>query len=242
MPRPLRMLCLPAVLVLIAVPAFGGTITLQSGNGPVGGTDSRVTMLVGPANGGFGVVFDSSHFAAALSGPPAFVSPANGAWKAHLDPDPSAEWLTTRFISGPGVWSDTALFAISFDLGAAPIQSASLDFHFLVDNDLGDAFNEGLFLNGLPIPGTRLTGQSTSHFQADHAFIDLDLSSLVHAGTNTLFVYQFDRDGPSGLQFSATVRYQAVPLPAAAWMALGLLLALGAARAHVRAARRSARV
>lgn len=197
--------------------ADAGTIAIRSGNGPVGGLDSEITMLVGPANGAFGAAFGPAHFAAAESGPHAFVSVSDGAWKSHLDADPAAEWITTRFISGPGVWSDTALFAVPFDLPASPIGAATLDFRFLVDNDLGDALNEGLFLNGAPIPGTKLLGAVSAHFQSDQAFLGLDVSSFVQPGHNVLHVYQFDRDGPSGLQFSAEFAFTTVPLPSAAW-------------------------
>jgi hypothetical protein len=34
----------------------------------------------------------------------------------------------------------------------------SLDFEFLVDNQLGDTINEGLFINELPVVGSQRLG------------------------------------------------------------------------------------
>lgn len=211
--------------------AEAGTVTVRSGNGVAPpGSDANVTMLVGPANAAFAGAFTAGDFASASSGPAAFVVAPHPSWKPHLTSDPAAEWISP-LATGPAEGS-TALYAIDLDLGAGPFSSVLLDFSFLIDNELGDANNEGLFLNGLPVPGTKKLGVVVTHFNTDQSFPTIDVTSLVHSGVNTLYVNAVDRGGPSGLQFSATftttpsTAAATVPLPAAAWSGLGML-ALG---------------
>jgi len=84
------------------------------------------------------------------------------------------------------------------------VSSATLDFHFLCDNWVGEFYanvNQGLFLNGTPISGT-IGGDYTN----PTSWTGLNVTSLVNPGPNTLYILSSDVGGPGGLIFSATVR------------------------------------
>jgi len=229
-----------ALVVALSGGAQAETITLRSGNGTVPGTDSLITMKIGPANSPFGAL-TAGDFADARTGANAFLIDNHPAWKDHLDSDPSAEWISSH-ASGASEGS-TALFAIDFTISAASISSAILDFSFLIDNDLGDAVNEGLFVNETAVAGTKLLGGNQSYFQVDQGFTGLDITALVNSGANTLYVNAVDLGGPGALQFSATIDVTAgelevaIPEPAAlALLAVGLM---GTGLLRRRAARRA---
>lgn len=224
----------PALIGLAAVAILtvtGGAraevISLRSGNGSVPGTDSLITMKVGPVNSAFGA-FTATDFTDAQSGANAFIIAKHPAWKAHLGSDPAAEWISSH---ATGVSEGyTALYAIDFTISSAAIASAILDFNFLIDNALGDAINEGLFVNGTAVAGTKRLGAVTSYFTADQAFTGLDITALVNPGLNTLYINAVDLGGPGALQFSANIDVTAgelaaeIPEPAAlALLAAGLL-------------------
>ena len=105
---------------------------------------------------------------------------------------------------------------MDFVITEPSVALATLDMDFLIDNELGDANNEGLFINGQPVPGSKLLGVLFQHFQVDQSFATFDITSLVSPGLNTLYINAVDRGGPSGLQFSATINVRsggAVPEP-----------------------------
>ena len=192
-----------AILVLLALGAAGAlradeTLVLHSGNGPIGQTDPEVTMLLGPANAAFPAPFAPADFLAAAAGPPAPIIANHGAWIPALPADPLARWISTS----PSGASEggSALYAQPFQLQAAAIGSATLDFRFAVDNGLGGGGNVGVYVNGQPVPGT--TGGS---YGGQYAFNGLDVSALVQPGANVLFVNASDYGGPGGLIYSATL-------------------------------------
>jgi hypothetical protein len=180
------------------------SIVLRSGNGIIGGTDSQVTMLVGPANSPFAAAFTPADFANADAGPAAFIVVKNPIWKAGLDSDGLSQWIST-ILTGGTTEGSTALYSIDFSVTCPAIDSATLDIDFLTDNELGDANNEGLYVNGSPLAGSKLLGLNLAHFQVDQSFPTFDISSLVNSGPNTLYLNAPDGGGPSGLQFSANI-------------------------------------
>lgn len=179
-------------------------------------SDSSHTVLVGPAGNPFPNAFAAGDFAAADSGPNAFEIPNHGAWVAHLSSDPTGKYIGTANVNpnafGPNFQLVTALYAADFEITSGSIDSATLDFDFLVDNNLGwlasqghgGATNEGIFVNGQPVVGTTLP-ISQCGFCSEHSFTGLDISGLVHSGTNTLYVYASDYGQPSGLQYLANI-------------------------------------
>ncbi len=177
-------------------------LALRTGDGSIGGLDARVRFLAGPA-GGFGRVLSASDFTAAASGPSANVIAPDGGWRANLAADSAAQWIGTGATAAS---SATGLFSLDFTLGPDPIARATLDARCLVDNFLGDAQNEGLFLNGSPLPGTKLLAQVAANYETDQVFPVLDVSSLVVPGLNRLQVYSLEASpggSPAGVQVTA---------------------------------------
>lgn len=201
--------------LLTAQSASAGAMTsifLKSGNGTRPGRDTAISMLVGPLNSAFPGAITASQFASARSGPDAYiVGTTNALWKSHLTSDPSAEWISTNAFGNAS--GSTALYAIDFMIPDLAITSATLDFEFLIDNELGDSVNEGLFINTTPVAGTKHLGVVLSSFQVDQSFPTLDITSLVNPGLNTLYINAVDRGGPSALQFSAALHVDQVPVP-----------------------------
>lgn len=187
------------------------TISIRSGDGPFFGPDSSITMLVGPQDTGFNVPLTPADFAAASSGPSAIVVPNHPAWKPTLTVDPAAKYITTHAIhpnAHPSVGTilSSALYAVDFEVTSATVDSATLDIYFLVDNQLGDTANEGVFINGIPVANTK--GGS---FGADNSFLGRDITSMLNPGTNTLYVLGVDVGGPSGLQFHVDINVESNP-------------------------------
>ncbi len=54
------------------------TVVLRSGNGSIGGNDTLISMLAGPADTNFAAAFTPSDFAAADIGPAAFIIANHG--------------------------------------------------------------------------------------------------------------------------------------------------------------------
>ncbi|MEM2140063.1 hypothetical protein [Nitrososphaera sp.] len=187
------------------------TISISSGDGPFFGPDSSITMLVGPQDTGFNVPLTPADFAAASSGPSAIVVPNHPAWVPTLAVDPAAKYISTHAIHpnahpSVGLILSSALYAVDFEVTSATVDSATLDIYFHVDNQLGDNANEGVFVNGIPVANTK--GGS---FGADYSFLDRDVTSMVHPGTNTLYVLGVDVGGPSGLQFHVDITVESNP-------------------------------
>ena len=88
------------------------TITLRSGNGTIGTTDSDITMLVGPVDAAFAGVFDSADFNSPYVGSPAHIITPNGGWLATLPSDTNAKWISTHATGA--VEGSSALYAIDF--------------------------------------------------------------------------------------------------------------------------------
>jgi hypothetical protein len=88
-------------LAAIALACFGGamshaeTVVLRSGNGSIGGNDTLISMLTGPADTNFSTAFTPADFAAAGSGPAAFIIANHGAWIPTLPGDPLARWISS---------------------------------------------------------------------------------------------------------------------------------------------------
>jgi hypothetical protein len=195
------------------------TIVLRSGNGSVGGNDTLISMLTGPADAAFAAAFTPSDFSAAGSGPAAFIIANHSAWMATLPSDPQARWISTAATGT--LEGGTALYAIDFMLANAA-SSATLDLRLAVDNALGGGPNQGVFLNGTAVSGNSMP----AGFSSESSLQRNDIAPLLVAGTNTLYINSTDQGGPGGLIFSATI--ETVPIPEPAGL---LLLAIGLAGA-----------
>lgn len=190
------------VLILVLSAAAAGqaaTVELRSGNGG-GSTDTLITFLLGPPSTDFTSAFSAADFTSAQSGTAASIITPNPAWVTSLVDDPSALWIGTSSISAS--FGTTGLFAQSFLL-PFDVSSATLTLNFAVDNGLGET-DQGIYLNGTAL--TFIGGG----FSGEHTFTDSNIGSLLHAGTNTLFLDAVNDGGPGGLIYSATITTQDV--------------------------------
>ncbi len=189
-------------------------INLISGNGN-GDNDSKITALAGSETGPFHPL-TASDFASALTSDHAFIFnyPAYG-WVRSLGDSSGAKWVGVDQ-NGYYANSHSALYAVSFDV-VQTITNAQLSLRFSVDDTLGDANNEGVFIDGHALANSK-SGVDWNGVIENKSF---GLGNLA-AGTHTLY---FDvnniADGPSSLIFNANIRSQAVPEPAT-YAALGL--------------------
>ena len=186
-----------AVLCLIGTTAAFATetITVRSGNGAIDDFDSQVLYLEGPLDTEFPNSFVPADFQAAREGGAAYIIYPNGFWTGTLPADPSAQWVSTNFTGYNG--ASTALFAIEFVVGTASPDASQLELYFAVDNLLGAGPNEGVYINGVPLASSTGGGYGSQfHFS-------VDVSGLLHAGSNWLYLNAGDQGGPAGLIFSA---------------------------------------
>ena len=155
-----------AILLINTASMRAETVALQSGNGAIGGTDSQISMLLGPADSAFSVAFTPADFAAAQTGPAASIIANHPNWMATLPSNANARWIST----GPGGAGEggTAIYAIDFTL-AQPAASATLDLRFAVDNSLGGFPNQGVYLNGTAISGDSTAAGFTSELTIPEA-------------------------------------------------------------------------
>jgi hypothetical protein len=219
-------------LAAIALVCFGSamshaeTVVLRSGNGSIGGNDTLISMLTGPADTNFSTAFTPADFSAADSGPAAFIIANHPAWIATLPSDPLARWISTAATGT--LEGGTALYAIDFTLASAS-SSATLDLRLAVDNALGGGPNQGVFLNGTAVSGN----SSPAGFTSELLIQRNDIAPLLVAGTNTLYINSTDQGGPGGLIFSATIETVPIPEPAAlVLLAIGSAAGLALARKH----------
>jgi hypothetical protein len=209
-------------LGFITVPAAAEIITVQSGNGSVGGLDSLVRFA------SFGNLTantpTASDFAAAQTGPLATIFPA-GQIGLPLSAYPSA--LPVYNPAG-----GSSLFAISFNVPGSEIDTATLDFQFNVDNYLGGApaTAQGLFLNGVALSGdTRFFDPGGQAVDFSGTITRTDIAPLLIPGaTNWLYINVTDRLPGAGIHFGATITTSAVPEPSSFVMALAAICIGGA--------------
>jgi uncharacterized protein (TIGR03437 family) len=207
---------LNALLWLVVLSLLNAeTVTVRSGNGSVGGRDSSVTFLVGPANGDFGKAFAPADFSGAQNGPAAYILSRNPLWIAALSSDPSAKWIGTNS-SAASFQGNTALYAVKLTI-TSPFTSAVLTLHYAVDDALGGQNNAqqpnpGVYLNGAAICGNLISNDATD-FTQEHMLNCNDAGSQLLVGTNWLYIDAVNLAGSGGLLFSATVNAVNVTVP-----------------------------
>jgi len=177
-----------------------------------GGESILVDLPAGGPWNGIVNTADCTAAAAGASGISDVVIP-HPAWKASLDDFPAADWISDNPLGSenpPG--SSSFLIAVPFSVDPDSFE-VLLDFDFLSDNFLGDAFNAGLFINCSPIFGSTVT--STGLFAADNFVGPFDITSLLNgAGTsNTLFILSINAipGTPGGIQYGATISVDTCP-------------------------------
>jgi len=200
------------------VPSASEEIFLKSGNIiglPSGQQDPLITrttpgsIICDPSNQ-FPGVFAAIDFINADNGPSAFAVPLPGdpPWTTDISPleavpsDPNPLWVSSNSLGG-AVCGDSTLYAIDFDINTNSIDMATLEFRGYSDQTFGDDNNEGVFVNGDPIVGSK-GGQRSDPV---HSLGPVDITSLVTPGTNTLYIYGFNEFAPTpaGIFFSAKI-------------------------------------
>jgi uncharacterized protein (TIGR03437 family) len=194
-------------LVSLAVSLLNGaTVTVRSGNGTVGGRDSAITFLQGPANTDFSHPFTSTDFSSAQSGPAAFIMSRNPVWISGLSVDSAAKWIGTNTNAGC-CQGNTALYAVGFTIPTA-FSSATLSLNYAVDDGLGTT-NPGLYLNGTAICSNLIT--YVNDFTQEHVLNCPAVGPLLHVGMNWLYFDGVNAAGPAALLFSATITTTDIP-------------------------------
>ena len=216
------------IAVGLASSANATIVTLRSGNGSIGGTDSFVTFLDGPNATDFGVL-TAANFSSAQTGLAASIITANGAWISSLAEDAAAKWIGDN--SGAASNGNTALYAESFGL-FNPVVSATITVHYAVDNSLGGTNNlSGLFLNGTALsPAPNQAG-----FSGDFSYTNSSVGSLLHSGTNFIYFDAVNGGGPAGIIYTVTITTvdgttSGTPEPATFGLFGGAVLLLAAGR------------
>jgi hypothetical protein len=185
-----------------AAGATATTVSLHSGNGVVGGNDSQIHFLLGPGASDFAAL-TATDFTNAQTGPMAFIIVPNGAWISSLPADPAALWIGDN--PGAAGNANTDLYAISFTLPSA-VASASITLNYATDNELGSGTNDGMFINGTGVSPAPTPGS----FSSQQTYTNSNVGSLLHAGTNWLYLDAVNLGGPGGFIFSATITTQDV--------------------------------
>jgi hypothetical protein len=203
-------------LLFTVTPAALGqeVIAVRSGTGQLNGLDFFVTRLDGPATGPFAGPLTPEQFQAARDGSPAFIINRNPAWLATLPTDPAARWISAR--NGGANNGLTTLYSVDFEVTTPGTRfDATLTLTLACDDALGDVpaggVNQGLFVNGQPVPDTVVTGAVGTP-----ALVARPIGDLITPGLNTLSLLVVNNNAgalnPSGLLFSATILVAARPL------------------------------
>jgi len=167
------------------------TITVRSGNGSLGSQDSQVHALPYGTTGD--ITPTAAQFASAQTAPFAYVVAPYQTYIPTLPSDASARWIATT----PNLSQGSALFAMPFQVTDSTITTASLDFHFAVDNAVN-----GVFINGNRISGNSFDGDYHTEFR----FVRNDIAPLlIPNSTNWLYVNMSDYGALAALVFSATI-------------------------------------
>jgi hypothetical protein len=185
-------------------------ITLVSGNGSIGGTDSLVSFTAGPSTGEFTTLpFTPGTTAAQI------VSP-NQAWTSIA----GAKWVST-VNTGNAYGGVTALYSINFStagLGAGvPLYLSGL----VAADDT---------LTGIYVDGHLISGTSGATYTSASTIATTDISSLLSAGTSHTLYFDDNQTvagSAAGVLFSVTLT--TVPEPSSlAMVGIAGLMGVGA--------------
>lgn len=196
------------------VPSFApvARIPFRTGNstGGPGTQDTLINMLVGPPMSPWPSPFTASQFDSARAGPhPLLVSGlANGAWISSLNYsstnwdlyDSQAKWINNTGSSAlvDGI-ANTCLYALDLDLPDG-FDYALFVADFATDDECGTSTVPGIYINELPLPRTK----GVSSFNAAYSY-QANITPYVVPGHNTLYVYNKNVAGPSGVIMSGRV-------------------------------------
>jgi len=208
-------LCL--FLLAATGPVLAETIVLRSGNAPLGNADPLIRMS--PGGGGTPLSsdpFTEDYFNRACAGPNSIVCQPHGAWLQQLSCDPDARWIGVDAEATPA----SALYCHVFEVESCCIEQARLDFCWVTDDALGDTGFGGGNPDGVYVNGVAVSPSITGGSYATESLVSVDVTGLVHCGTNELHVYNRDAGFVvSGVMFSATFELTecATPVESSSW-------------------------
>jgi hypothetical protein len=203
---------LKTALVLVGLGlSFGGQaqasfspITLVSGNSTPGTVDTKVTYVANPAGNGTFATFNDSTLASATTS--AYTVTPNASWTTAIS---GAQWDSTS-ATGNGYSynaSVTAIYAITFNVTSL-VDPVYISGSFEADN----------YMNGIYVDHTanQIAGTVTSDpsFNSPTTITNVNISSFLTLGTNTLYFYDVNAPstgGPAGVLFNLTLT--SVPEP-----------------------------
>lgn len=196
--------CLCVLALGAANPAAAETVTLRSGNAPIGNPDPQINMWVGAGATALSAApFTPAEFAAACTGHPAIVINPHPAWLQQLACDPQARWIGTDPVGTPA----SALYCQNFTVQTCCIQSAKMNFCWSGDDALGDGIYGGPNLDGVYINGVAVSPSiNTGSYAVETQVGGVDVTALLQCGNNQLQIY--NRDAAfviSGVIYSATI-------------------------------------
>lgn len=168
--------------------------------------DANLTYLAGPENEPFNTPFTPSDFETARIGqaPQLTIYFDDGSCNGNILEDPAAGGVTTA-VFALGIPSNSALYAIDFEVAGPTIENASIDLFIRPNDTLGGGPNQGVYINGIPLSGDT-TGGSCVFDSPLMNIYRTDIGPLLHAGTNTLYLNVTHTGGDSGLLFTAEIR------------------------------------
>lgn len=202
-----------AALAALATLLFAATPQVSANSLTLVSNGSVTFLSSGSTTTDFSSALTPSQFASAQSGTSAFVLAST---PFYATPITGTSWIGTNSVAGQvGASGDTALYAVSFVLPSA-VSAASISLSYYVDNDLGGATNDGVFINGIGLPGSNgipcgpgvVCGNAFNPSPTTpNVFADGSIGSLLTAGTNYLYIDAVNLGAQAGLDFSATVTY-----------------------------------
>jgi hypothetical protein len=192
------------------------TIVLRSGqvgSGPglPGQVDSNVKRTFAVETTGAPLsptLFTPSWFFPAPTAPAFVIKPFLPFWTPDLPCDPEARWINWE---NDASFSGSTLYEIPFNIVPTAYQKVTLELCWAVDDGLGDLYTGepnpiGLYINGAPTTPT----VSGGNYGAQTVVSNIDITSLVNSGANSMYFYQRDAGLlVSGIIFSAKICVEA---------------------------------
>lgn len=170
-------------------------------------------------------------FNAAKQGPLAQImeSSVNG-WSPLPAPyDSALPVFDMNTYAGVAEYGNSGLFAVPFDLDTTGMKSASIEFVFTVDNNLGGIVDnltvDGLYINGAAVFGTTYAAlYPDTGYIVDRTIFRDNIAPYLMNGENWLFMMVRDYLPHAGIVFGSTITVTTNPEPATVvmWSALGL--------------------
>ncbi len=191
------------LLMTVADDAASETVTVRSGNAPIGNPDPLINMLVGPGGAALSAAaFTTGDFAAACGGADAMVIAGHPAWLQQLPCDPQARWIGIDPVGTPA----STFYCQNFVVHTCCITSATLDFCWAADDAIGDLIYGGPNPDGVYVNGVAVTpGINGGNYAVASQSGPVDVTPLLHCGDNQLQVYNRDAGfAISGVIYSAT--------------------------------------